>query len=510
LSRRFLKSTLAVSAMTLISRILGFVRDMLIARFFGVDSATDAFFVAFKIPNFLRRLFAEGAVAHAFVPILEGYKKQGSHAGLKGFVDNVAGTLALVLMLITLTGMVVAPLLIFLLAPGFAWQGAQHDLAVQLLQIALPYLLFIGLVALAGSVLNSYGQFAVPALTPALLNICMIAAAIWLAPLLSEPVAALAWGVFIAGIIQVLCQLPALARLGLLPRLRVDFGDLGVRRLMSQLLPAIFSVSVTQINLLLDTLIASLLTVGSVSWLYYSDRLVEFPQGLLGVAIATVILPRLAKDHAADDPIAFSDALDWGLRLVLLVGMPATVGLLLLAEPMLSTLFQYHEFGESDVQLAGRSLKAYAVGLLGYLFVRVLVLGFTARQDMKTPVRYGSYAMLASLVLNVLALPLAHAGLALATSLGALFNAVLLLKKLRQEQVYRPVGGWRLFFLQVMLASSAMSAVLYYFVDVTEWGRWHSVERAVNLLAWILVGMAVYVLTLVLAGLKLRHLAMRA
>ncbi|MDD5274911.1 MAG: murein biosynthesis integral membrane protein MurJ [Methylovulum sp.] len=510
MSKHFFKSTLAVSVMTLISRLLGFVRDMLIARFFGVDLATDAFFVAFKIPNFLRRLFTEGAVAHAFMPVLEDYKRQSSQAGLKRFLDKAAGTLALVLMLITLLGIVIAPLLIFLLAPGFAWQGGQHNLAVQLLQITLPYLLCIGLVALAGSVLNSYGQFVIPALTPALLNLSMIAATIWLAPLFDTPVTALAWGVFIAGLVQVSCQLPALLRLGLMPRLRVDFGDNGVSRFMRQLLPAIFSVSVTQVNLLLDTLIASLLAAGSVSWLYYSERLVEFPQGLLGVAAATVILPRLAKNHAEDDPCAFSNGLDWGLRLVLLVGMPATVGLLLLAEPILSTLFQYHEFSPLDVQFAGRSLKAYAVGLLGYLFVRVLVPGFTARQDMKTPVRYGIYAMLASLALNVLAFPLAHAGLALATSLGALLNAGLLLKKLRQKQVYRPVEGWRLFFLQVMLASAAMSAVLYHFVDVAEWNRWHSVERLVNLLVWVLVGITVYVSTLLLSGLKLRHLAMRA
>ncbi len=496
--------------MTLISRILGFVRDMLIARFFGVDLATDAFFVAFKTPNFLRRLFTEGAVAHAFVPIIEGYKEQGGQAELKGFVEKVAGTLAWVLMLVALVGVVAAPLLVFLLAPGFAWQGVQHDLAVQLLRIMLPYLLFIGLVALAGSVLNSYGQFVIPALTPALLNISMIAATLWLAPLFDTPVTALAWGVFIAGLVQVSCQLPALLRLGLMPRLRVDFGDSGVRRFMRQLLPAIFSVSVTQVNLLLDTLIASLLAAGSVSWLYYSERLVEFPQGLLGVAIATVILPRLAKNHAEDDPCAFSNGLDWGLRLVLLVGMPATVGLLLLAGPILSTLFQYHEFSPLDVQFAGQSLKAYAVGLLGYLFVRVLVPGFTARQDMKTPVRYGIYAMLASLALNVLAVPFAHAGLALATSLGALVNAVLLLKKLRQEQVYRPVEGWRLFVLRVVLACATMSAVLYHFVDVTAWGQWHSVGRATNLLAWVLAGLVVYVVTLVLAGLRARHLTMRA
>ena len=508
MSRQLFKSTAIVSSMTLISRLLGFVRDMLIARIFGVDVATDAFFVAFKIPNFLRRLFAEGAFAHAFVPVLADYKEQGSAVALKLFIDRTAGTLALILMLMTLIGMIAAPLLILLLAPGFAWQGTQHDLAVLMLQITFPYLFFIGLVAFAGGILNAHGKFAVPALTPVFLNICMIAAAIWLAPLMAEPVMALAWGVLAAGVVQLLFQMPALMRLGLMPRFRLGFKDAGVNKIIGLTLPAIFSVSITQINLLLDTLIASFLTVGSVSWLYYSDRLVEFPLGILGLALGTVILPGLAKSHAADDAAAFSQALDWGLRLVLLVGMPATIGLLLLAEPMLSTLFQYNEFSVSDVHYAGLSLRAYSVGLLGYIVIKVLVPGFTSRQDMKTPVRYGMYAMIVSLVLNVvLVFPLAHAGLALATSLGAFFNAALLLKKLLQENIYRPGKGWWLFFVRVLLASAAMSAALYYLVDASWWNPWSSGERVINLLKWVIIGIAIYAATLVLTGLRLRHLA---
>jgi putative peptidoglycan lipid II flippase len=410
-------------------------------------------------------------------------------------------------MLISVVGVLVAPLLILLMAPGFAWQGTPHELAVLMLKITFPYLLFIGLVAFAGGILNAHGKFAVPALTPVFLNICMIAAAIWLAPLLDEPVMALAWGVFAAGVVQLLFQIPSLMRLGLMPRFRMGYNDPGVKKIIGLMLPAIFSVSVTQINLLLDTLIASFLTVGSVSWLYYSDRLVEFPLGLLGLALGTVILPSLAKNHAAEDTEAFSNSLDWGLRLVFLVGMPATIGLLLLAEPMLSTLFQYNEFSVSDVHFAGMSLRAYSIGLLGYILIKVLVPGFTARQDMKTPVRYGFYAMIVSLVLNVvLVFPLAHAGLALATSLGAFFNAALLLKKLRQENVYQPVSGWWLFFIRVLLASAAMSATLYYWVDASWWNQWSSGERVINLLKWILVGLAVYSATLVLAGLRFRHL----
>ena len=508
MSRQLFKSTAVVSSMTLISRILGFVRDMLIARIFGVDMATDAFFVAFKIPNFLRRLFAEGAFAHAFVPILTDYKEQGSQAAIKLFVDRTAGTLAWVLLLMTVMGVVVAPLLILLLAPGFSWQGTQHELAVLMLQITFPYLFFIGLVAFAGGILNAYGNFAVPALTPVFLNICMIAAAIWLAPLMDEPIVALAWGVFAAGIVQLLFQVPALMSLGLMPRGRLGFNDAGVKKMMGLLLPAIFSVSVTQINLLLDTLVASFLTIGSVSWLYYSDRLVEFPLGILGLALGTVILPGLAKSHAAEDSVAFSNSLDWGLRLVFVIGMPATIGLLLLAEPMLSTLFQYNEFSVTDVYFAGMSLRAYSIGLMGYIAIKVLVPGFTARQDMKTPVRYGFYAMIASLVLNVvLVFPLAHAGLALATSLGAFFNAVLLLKKLWQKKIYQPVSGWGLFLTRVFCASIAMSVALYYLVDASWWNQWDSGERIINLLKWIVIGLVIYLATLVMTGLRLHHLS---
>jgi putative peptidoglycan lipid II flippase len=506
LSRQLFKSTLIVSCMTLISRLLGFVRDMLIARLFGVDLATDAFFVAFKIPNFLRRLFTDGAFAHAFVPIVTEYKEKSDPATLKQFIGKSTGTLAVILLAITLIGAIIAPLLIIMLAPGFPWQGTQHDLAVQMLQITLPYLFFIGLTALVGSILNAHDKFALPALTPAFLNIFMIAAAIYLAPKMHEPVIALAWGVFIAGIVQVLFQLPALVQLGLLPRLQVDFKNPGVQRFLKQLLPSIFSVSVTQINLLLDTLVASFLTVGSVSWLYYSDRLVEFPVGILGLALGSVILPHLAKNTTFDNREVFSQTIDWGLRLAILVGMPATLGLILLAEPLLSTLFQYKEFGFEDVLLSAQSLRAYALGVLGYILIKILVGGFTARQDMKTPVRYGIYAMVASLALNVLAIPLHHAGLALATSLGAFFNVGLLLKTLLKQGVYRPTAGWLWFFLRIVLASAAMSWVLYTYVNPAWWQAWSSSERVLNLLMWVSIGILIYAATLLLSGLRLRHL----
>jgi putative peptidoglycan lipid II flippase len=478
---------------------------MLIARLFGVDVATDAFFVAFKIPNFLRRIFTEGAFSHAFVPMFAEYQAKDQQA-LKQFVDKSAGALAFWLMVVTIIGVSAAPILVWCLAPGFDFQGQPHQLAVTMLRITLPYLVFIGLVAFAGSLLNAQGQFLIPATAPALLNICMIAAAIWLAPHLSEPVTALAWGVFAAGCTQLLLQIPALIRLGLLPRLRFTLNDAEVKRAFGQLLPAIFGVSVTQINLLLDTLIASFLVVGSVSWLYYSDRLVEFPLGILGLGLGTVILPHLAKCHAADEAETFSNALDWGLRLVLLTGVPATIGLIVLAEPVLSTLFQYKQFTVQDVGFAAQSLRAYAVGLPAFLMAKVLVPGFTARQDLKTPLRYGIIAMIASLALNILAIPLAHAGLALATSLGACLNATLLLFKLGKENIFTPQHGWWLFLLRILIASIAMTLALCCWVDAAWWQAWGMGERALNLLLWIGVGVVVYAVVLVLSGLRLRHL----
>ena len=508
MSRKLFKSTVVVSSMTMISRILGFIRDMMFARIFGAGSETDAFFVAFKIPNFLRRLFAEGAFAQAFVPVLSDYKEQGGKAALRYFIDRTAGTLALILMLTTIIGMLAAPYLIMLFAPGFSWEGEQYELAVQMLRITFPYLFFISSVAFAGGILNSFGKFAVPAFTPVFLNICLISAAIWLAPLMPQPIVALAWGVFFAGAVQLIFQFPALRRLGLVPRLRFGFKDSGVRRILKLMVPALFGVSITQINLLLDTLIASFLTTGSVSWLYYSDRLVEFPLGIFGIALATVILPSLSKNHAAEDTKAFSKSLDWGLKLVVLIGVPSSLGLMLLAEPMVSTLFQYNEFTAHDVSMAGRSLMAYSVGLLGFILVKVLVPGFTSRKDMKTPVRFGIYAMVANMILNIaLVFPLAHAGLALATSLGAFFNASLLLFGLLKSGVYRPSAGWRVFILRVILASSAMSALIYHFVDTSLWMDWRMLDRAFNLAMWITVAAVLYAVVLLVSGLRLRHLS---
>lgn len=510
MSKQLFKSTAIVSSMTMISRVMGFVRDMLFANIFGVNAGTDAFFVAFRIPNFLRRLFMEGAFAQAFVPVLSDYNEKGSREALQLFIDRTAGTLAVLLMLITLAGVVAAPLLIMLFAPGFLWEGGQYELAVQMLRITFPYLFFVTLVAFAGAILNARGKFAIPALTPVVLNICMIGAAIWLSPLMAEPIMALAWSVFGAGVVQLLFQVPALLRLSLLPRPRWGYRDPAVRRMLKLMLPAIFGVSVVQVNLLFGTLIASFLDTGSVSWLYYSDRLVEFPLGILGVALATVILPRLSENHAADDTQAFSKALDWGLKLVLLIGLPATLGLTLLAEPLLSTLFQYNEFGSEDVRMAGKSLMAYALGLLAFMLIKVLVPGFTARQDTQTPVRFGMHSILANVVLNlILVLPLAHAGIALATSLSAYLNALLLLFSLLKNGIYRPCQEWFSYILRIVLANAIMSAFLYYFVDVELWLNWSASQRGLHLA--MLVGSAIFIYTLALfmLGMRTRHIGLQ-
>ena len=508
MGKKLIKATAVVSSMTLISRVLGFVRDMLIARFFGVDMATDAFFVIFKIPNLLRRLFAEGVFAHALVPVLTAYKQTGNQCALKEFIAKLSGQFILWSLLITLIAFVIAPVLVFLLAPGFAWQTSQYDLAINLLKITLPFGTCIVLVAFAGAILNTHDRFAIPALTPVFLNICMIASALWLAPEFDVPITALAWGISLAGLVQLLVQMPGLIKLRLLAMPKLAFSDPITSKALRLFLPAIFSASITQINLLMDTLIASFLASGSVSWLYYSDRLVEFPLGILGMALATVILPQLSYNHVKNDNAAFSSTLDWGLRWVLLVGMPATIGLFILAEPTLSTLFQYDEFTANDVHLAGLSLKAYTVGLLGYLLIKILVPGFSSRLDLKTPVRYGLYSMFISLALNVLAIPFAHAGLALATSLGALINAGILLKKLLCDKVYRPGSGWFAFLLRVGIASSVMAITLFYYLEISRWQSWGGLDRTFNLVKLILTGCAVYGFSLLFLGLRFRHLTL--
>ena len=510
MSRSLLKSTGVVSAMTFISRIMGLVRDIVFAQFFGAGTGFDAFAVANRIPNFLRRLFAEGAFSLAFVPVFAEYKEQRSHQELKALADHVAGTLGLILFGVTALGVIAAPVLIWVFAHGFTSDPLKYQLTVDMLRITFPYLLFISLTAFASGILNSFGRFAVPALTPVLLNLCLIGGAVFLSPYFDQPVVALALAVFMAGLLQLLFQLPYLRALKLLPRPRWGWRYPGVQRILKLMIPTLFGSSVAQINLLFDTVLASFLVTGSVSWLYYSDRLMEFPLGVFGVALGTVILPSLSQKHAAADPQAFSHTLDWALRWTLLIGVPATVALAILAGPLLATLFQHGAFSSNDVIMASYSLTAYALGLVAFMLVKVLAPGFYARKDTRTPVKIGIIAMVANMVLNIILIfPLRHAGLALATSLSACLNAGLLFFLLYRQKVYLPGGGWPRYFGQLTGASLLMALALIWGVGdlATDWLATGFRERVVHLALLVLGGFLVYLGCIIALGIRPRHLS---
>lgn len=503
-----LRSGLIVSMMTMLSRVLGLARDVVIAHLFGAGSGADAFFVAFKIPNFLRRLFAEGAFNQAFVPVLSEYRSQRSKASVQGLINAVAGTLGMTLTGITVFAVLVSPLLVWVFAPGFSQMPEKQALTADMLQLTFPYLLLISLTAFAGSILNSYDRFAVPAFTPVLLNLSLIGSALWLTPHLDEPVMALAWGVLIAGSVQLLFQLPFLARIGLLPRPTAGWKDEGVKRIMTLMAPALFGVSVSQINLLLDTVLASFLVSGSVSWLYYSDRLVELPLGVFAIAIATVILPSLSTKHAEQSADSFARTLDWAMRMVLLIAVPAALALMLLAEPLLFTLFQYGAMTAYDVDMAAMSLRAYAVGLMAFMLIKVLAPGYYARQDTKTPVKIGIQAMIANMVFNLsLVFWLDHAGLALATSLSAFMNAGLLWFGLKRSGIFVWQPGWGRFLFQLLSASSLMVVVLWVMNPAQSfWSQFDWISRAGWMAVLVLAGGSAYLGMLLLTGLRLRHI----
>lgn len=503
-----LRSGLLVSVMTLLSRVLGLARDIVIAGLFGAGSGADAFFVAFKIPNFLRRLFAEGAFNQAFVPVLSEYRSQRDKAAVQHLINHVAGTLGLTLTAITALAIVAAPVLVWIFAPGFSQSPEKQALTAQLLQITFPYLLLISLTAFSGSILNSYDRFAVPAFTPVLLNLSLIGAALWLTPYMAEPVMALAFGVLIAGMTQLLFQLPFLARIGFLPKPKVSWRDEGVKRILKLMAPALFGVSVSQINLLLDTILASFLISGSVSWLYYSDRLVELPLGVFAIAIATVILPSLSTRHAEKSTEAFAKTLDWAVRMVLLIAVPAALALALLAEPLLYTLFQYGAMTPHDVDMAAMSLRAYAVGLIAFMLIKVLAPGYYARQDTRTPVKIGIKAMVANMAFNLmLVFWLDHAGLALATSLSAFLNAALLWHGLKKSGVFVWQSGWSKYLLQLLLSASSLVAVLLLLQpELSAWQGADWLQRTFWMAGLVGAGVAAFTATLFILGLRLRHI----
>ncbi len=502
-----LRALATVSGMTLLSRILGFVRDFIIARVFGAGATTDAFFVAFRLPNLLRRLFAEGAFSQAFVPILGEYRNRQGEVETRRLVDHVATALFLAVMVITVVGMIATPIIIYVSAPGFSADADKFDLTVRLTRITFPYILCMSMVALSAGILNTWSRFALPAFTPVMLNLAMILGAAFLAPYFDPPVLALAWSVFLGGLLQLGIQIPALAKIGMVPRFSLRLDDPGVRRILKLMAPAVIGVSVSQISLLINTIFASFLPSGSVSWLYYADRLMEFPAGLLGAALGTILLPSLSRTHAEGRHDEFSHLLDWGLRLTLLLTLPSALALAIIAIPLLATLFQHGAFAAADVVHTRDALVAYSVGLTGLILVKVLAPGFYSRQDIKTPVKIAIITLTLTQLMNlvfVFGFHLAHAGLALSIGLASCFNAGLLYMGLRRRGIYRPNPGWFVFVCKLFAALATMGGFLAWSMgDTTHWLEGAGTTKLLHLSGLVAGGIVVYLGTLALLGFRL-------
>jgi len=507
-----LRALATVSSLTMVSRVLGYARDFFIARIFGASLATDAFFVAFKIPNLLRRMFAEGAFSQAFVPILAGYRNANTPQDTRSLIDSVSTLLFLALVVTAALGVAAAPLIVYVTAPGFAPDPEKFGLTVQLLRITFPYIAFISLVALSAGILNTWNRFSVPAITPALLNVSFIVGAVLFAEHFNPPVLVLAWAVFAGGVLQLAFQVPFLARLGLLPRWRLDLSHPGLRRVLTLMLPAAFGVSVGQISLLLNNIFATFLATGSVSFLYYADRLMELPAGVLGVAVGTILLPSLSKYHAQGNQEEYARLLDWGLRITVLLAVPSAVALAVLALPLISALFQYGRFSAEDVWMTRQALIAYSVGLLGLIAVKILAPGFYARQNIVTPVKIGLLTLLATQAMNLVFIgPLKHAGLALAIGLGACLNAALLYRGLRKSGAYTPMAGWGMFLAKMAASAAAMALVLWFAMGPSQW--WlgaHGAQKLPAVIGLVLLGAAVYGGCLLALGFRPRDFSRRA
>ncbi len=523
MSKKLIKSGLIVSGMTLISRVLGLLRDMVIANIMGVGSGADVFFFANKIPSFLRRLFAEGAFAQAFVPVLSEYQSKDAENGLsiddsrsetKQLIAQVSGTLGVLVSLVTLFGVIASP--IFVMLFGFGWfidwlndgpAAEKFDLAASLLKITFPYLWFISFTALSGAVLNTLGKFAVSAFTPVLLNVAIISAAIYLSPMFAEPAYALAWGVFLGGLAQFLFQLPFLYRAGGLVKPQWAWNALGVKKIRMLIMPALFGVSITQINLLLDTVIASFLVTGSIASLYYADRLLEFPLGLFGIGIATVILPSLSRLHTDENKHEFTQTVAWALKVVTLLGLPAMAGLIVLAQPIIMVLFMHGEFNQTEVVEVSLALYAYLAGLVSFMFIKVLAPGYYARQDTKTPVKIGIKAMLANMIFNLMLAPfLGYVGLALATSMSATLNAYWLYQGLKKQGVFHFSKSMWFILAKILLAAIVMAACVYWFSPhFSIWLGFSLFDKIINLIIAITLGLVSYFSVLIILGVRLRH-----
>lgn len=503
-----LKALATVSGMTLLSRISGFVRDVLQAQVFGAGPLMDTFVVASRLPNLLRRMFAEGAFSQAFVPVLAEYKTKEGEDATRILIDKVATTLALVLVVITVIGMVAAPLLIYATAAGFSADQGKFELSVMLLRICFPYILFVSLVSMAAGILNTFGKVGAPAFTPFFLNLSYIIFTLLAVPFFDPPIIALAWALFFGGVMQLAFQIPFLMRIKALPKWNLDFRDPGVQRIFKLMIPAMLGVSVTQVSLVINTQYQSFMEEGSISWLYFADRLMEFPSALLGVALGTILLPGLAKRFAEADHSEYSRLLDWGLRLTFLLALPAALGLAMLATPIITTLFQGGQFSPEDVLRTREALVAYAVGLTGIILVKILAPGFYARQNIKTPVKIALIALVAVQSMNLLFLfwpfKLGHAGLALAIGLGACLNAWLLFRGIRKHDIYHPEPGWVRFFLKLLLALTLMGASLWWLSPPTEtWLAWSRTVRALGMFGLIGLGAVVYFASLWVLGFRL-------
>ena len=494
--------------MTFLSRILGLFRDIIIAIYFGSKTEADVFFVAFKIPNFLRRLFAEGAFSQAFVPVLSEYKTKYSKKVVLQLVNEVSGSLILILSVLSGLAIIGSPWVAFIFAPGFYDIPEKLNLVSVLLKLTFPYLFFISLTAFAGSILNSYGRFAIPAFTPVLLNVSLIGATIILTPMMEQPVMALGWGVLIAGTTQLLLQIPFLSKISMVPKPTINRNSEGVKKIIKLMLPALFGVSVSQINLLLDTILASFLETGSVSWLYYADRLSELPLGVFAIAVSTVILPSLSKSHTLKEHTNFTTTLTWAVKIVLIIAIPAAVALFILAEPVITTIFYYGEMTVKDVQMSAAALRAYSAGLVAFMLIKVFAPGFFARQNTRKPVEIAIKAMLFNMILNlVLIYHFKHVGLALATSISAFLNAGLLMYELKKLNLFKVNKEFYKYVISVFVASMVLAALLTYLkrsLDI--WLHWNVITRSIKLLEIMVLGLASYVFSLFVCGIRLKSL----
>lgn len=507
-----LKSLAIISSITILSRVLGFIRDSIITRFFGAGTETDAFFVAFRLPNLLRRIFAEGAFSQSFVPILAEYKNQQNDESTRTFIAYISGLLTLILFIVIFAEILLAPWIIYITAPGFIDTPDKFNLTVRLLRITFPYILLISLVSLSGAILNTWNRFSVPAFAPTLLNISMIISILLLSEYCKPPIIALAWGVFVGGILQLIYQLPFLRKIGMLVLPRISFHNKGSWRVIKLMGSAIIGLSVSQISLIINTIFASFLKSGSVSWIYYADRLMELPTGVLGVALGTILLPSLAKSFSSGDYKEYQRLMDWGLRLCFLLVLPCAIALIILAKALTISLFQYGNFTEYDAVMTQQALISYSIGLIGLIIVKVLAPGFYSRQDVKTPLKIAVITLILTQIMNFSFIgPLGHSGLVLSIGLAACFNSLMLYWQLRRQKIFIPLTGWKKFFLKLIASLIFMAVVLLLILNfMPKWEQGYMLMRVIRLLLVVFAGAISYFFALFIFGFRLRDFSQKS